>query len=371
MTSFRLQRGYERFKASLEPLLECAERSKDLRLDLRAVLDILDQWKEKKACLHRELQIDEGPTETATEVEDIEDKIFQADVTTIDGALQVLVHAAVQDFGPIARDVYAAIFRPHWAWACENPRQAIDMVAYVDLQEFCKTFWQQTVLPQETISHRIVAVDLVASADEQGYAYEREVDHWTINYRSVQIARKMSEKLDEEEDERLIDLFKFFWSSAQSSALAGGIHEHIANRKLRSDERKKFVLVKMRGNPSIDAPVLDVDFSKDIPEAYTPLPGGDRELVYFQSGRFSKLTDEVYYVRGRSTFPLFDSFLVERRIQDATDVDLILWVFRMSTSPMHGETREGYASIRRIIKLLKSSFGTIEVKDKDGKVKMS
>ena len=364
MGSLPLQSEYGEFKASLEPLLESAERSKDLRSELRAALDVLNQWKEKKARLLHELQT----TETSASVEDIGDKNFQADVTTIDGVFRVLVHAAVQDFGPIARDVYEAIFEPRLAYA--KRQQAIDTVTYADLQKLCKTFQKWTALPQQTISHCIIAVEPVAPADEQESPDETGMEKWTIDYRSIPIARKMSEKLDEEKYEWLIDLFTFFRSSAQSSPLSGRIFEHIANRKLRTDVRKDLVLVKMCGNLSVNTPVLDVDFDKDIPEAYTKLPGGDRELVYFQSREFSNLTDEAYYVPGSSTFPLFDSFLVERRIQDTTDVDLILWVFRMSTSPTHGGSREGYASIRRVIKLLKSSFGTIEVKDKDGKVKM-
>ena len=362
MTSLRLQREYEKFKASLEPLLESAERSKDLDPDLQAVLDVLDQWKEKKARLRRELQVDEGPTETATEVEKVEEAIFKVDMTTIDGALQVLVHAAVQDLGPVARDVFAAIF-----WPTSHPPewdQAVAGVTYADLKELCKIFQRDTVLAQQTISHHIIAVDPVAPAGEPKYAYRRNKDQWTIDYRSVPIACKMSEKLEKEEYEQLFDWFRSFRNYSQSSALAGWVHEHIANRKLRTDARKDLVLVKMRGDLSVNAPILDVDFDEDVPEVYLHLPGGDRELMYFQSREFAKLTEEAYYVPERSNFPLFDSFLVERGAPESSKV---LWVFQMSTSSRHGGSREGYVSIRDIIRSLKRTFGAPET---TGKVKM-
>ncbi|KIJ34813.1 hypothetical protein M422DRAFT_34915 [Sphaerobolus stellatus SS14] len=354
--ALRCQSQYRKFKRSLEPFLTCSGRT----------LDVLDKWKEKKARLLDELKIDEGSTEAATEVEE-EDKIFKVDMTTIDGALEVLVHAAVQDSGPIARDVFEAIFYPEAAY--EKRKEAFDTVTYEDLQELSKTFQANTVFSQQTISHRIVAVDpVVLSTPSSKFAYQRMREGWTIDYRSVHIAREMTEKLKEKEDERLAESFRLFLSYAQSSTLASWILEPIAHRILCANTRQNLVLTKMRGDLSVDAPVLDVDFKNDITKGYPQLPGGDRDLVTFYAERVTGLTDNAYYVPERLNVPLFDSFLVERRAPETTDMELILWVFQISTSPTHGGSREGYVSIRRIIKSLKSSFGTIEVKDGDGKI---
>ncbi|KIJ23241.1 hypothetical protein M422DRAFT_39715 [Sphaerobolus stellatus SS14] len=364
--ALHLQSQYREFKVSLEPLLTCSGRSKDLEPELWAALDVLDKWKGKKARLLDELKIDEGSTEAATEVEE-EDKIFKVDMTTIDGALEVLAHAAVQDSGPIARDVFEAIFYPEAAY--EKRKEALDAVTYEDLQEFSKTFRANTLFPHQTISHRIVAVDPVAlSAPSPKFAYQRMREGWTIDYRCVQIAREMTEKLKEKEDERLAESFRLFRSCAQSSALASWILEPIAHRILCANARQNLVLIKMRGDLSVDAPVLDVDFKKDIAKGYPQLPGGDRDLVTFYVEGLTDLTDNAYYIPERLNIPLFDSFLVERRAPETTDMELILWVFQISTSPTHGGSREGYVSIRRIIKSLKSSFETIEVKDGDGKI---
>ena len=116
MARLHLRPQYWKFQASLEPLLTCSERSEDLNPKLQAALDVLDQWKRKKARLLHELKIDKGPTETATEAEEEEDKIFKIAMMTIDGALEVLVHTAMQDLGPIARDVFKAIFWPEAAY---------------------------------------------------------------------------------------------------------------------------------------------------------------------------------------------------------------------------------------------------------------
>jgi len=166
MARLRLQSQYQVLKASLEPLLTCSERSEDLEPELQPALDMLDRWKGKKARLLCELKIDKGSTETAPEVEEEEDKIFKVNMTTIGGAFEVLVHAAVQDLGPIARNVFEAIFWPESAY--EERGEAVAIITYEHLQEPSKMC---TVFPHQTISHRIIAVDPVAlSAAKPKYA---------------------------------------------------------------------------------------------------------------------------------------------------------------------------------------------------------
>jgi len=64
-------------------------------------------------------------------------------MTTIDGAFEVLAHAAVQDLGPIARGVFKAIFRPDLVY--RNRDEAVATVTYVHLQELSETFRKDTV----------------------------------------------------------------------------------------------------------------------------------------------------------------------------------------------------------------------------------
>jgi len=103
----------------------------------------------------------------------------------------------------------------------------------------------------------------------------------------------MSQKLEKEEDDHLVEYFKLFRSSVQLSTLASWIHEHIANRVLCTNAR--------------------------------------RDLLFFQAEGLTNLTDKAYYVPERSNFPLFDSFLVERRVPETIGAELILWIFPMFT----------------------------------------
>jgi len=297
-------------------------------------------------------QEDEISEEDAIEQDD---KIFEVDMTTIDGALQVLVHAAVLDFGPIARDVFEAIFSPGSAFSVQE--DALAEVTFDHLEKFCETFVHGTFFPEQTISHHIIAVEPVASAiDDPKFAYQRPKDIWMIDFRTEQIACQMSEKFKELDNERRGKLFTYFRSNAQSSALAAGMLEPIANRILCTDMRHELALFKMDGDLRVDAPVLRVNFMTGTAEKLR-LPCGERHEVEFHPARLTDFGDDAYYTPVTSNFPLYDSFLVERQ-GAGTTMKLILWVFQMSISSKHGGSRKGYESIREIIAWLKTYFGT-------------
>ncbi|GJJ09234.1 hypothetical protein Clacol_003456 [Clathrus columnatus] len=339
--AFPLQPQYPEFKALLEEgMLAPLEAPKEI--SIRAALDTLKKWTEKKNRLLNDLRTDDDSDEE--KIIEKEDGIYEINMSIIDGALGVLIHAAIQDFGPVARDVYDCIFRPETASAIKA--KAIANVTYEHLQALSKSFQADFTFPEQVISHRIITVAPVPG--HLGHAYERLYDEWKIEYRSIEIVQAMAQKLEKEKDERLAELYDFFRSSAQSSTLALWIHEHIAHRILRTDARRNLDLVQMRGDITVDAPILVTDFEKDK-KSNERLPSRDRGEVYFQGPDLSSPTTKDYYTPQRSNFPLFDSFLVERQNNEVT-----LWVFQMSVSLVHGGSREGYASIRRIIESLKN-----------------
>lgn len=218
---------------------------------------------------------------------------------------------------------------------------------------------------EQPISHHVIAVEPAASIANR-FAYQRSEDEWTIDFRTVGIARQMYDKLEQLDRTRLGSFFKLFRSYPQSSALAAWILEPIAHRILRAGTRHQLPLVKMHGNVAVDAPILRVDFGTDIAEERPRLPQGVRDLLAFHAAGLTDLRDDAYYIPVQSTYPLFDSFLVERQ-PETTDVELvqlILWVFQISTSSEHGGSREGYVSVRKIISSLKSSFGADAAHDK-------
>lgn len=355
MARFPLQHEYEDFRKSLKPLLSRSERSEDLKEELQEALNVLDQWRQKK--------------EAAAKSGEEEDEILKIDMNTIDGALKVLVHAARRKYGPVARDVFDAIFMP--GNARRNQKEAVIKATFEQLKDLLKSFREDTVFP-DSFSHLIVLVNPVALKSDLKRPHLRSRDDWKIEYRSPEIAREINEKLETERTERtekVVEYFRLFRSNSQSSAFAGWILEGIANRSLRTDARREFALVEMRGDLTVDAPVLDVEFGKDV-EVKQRLPGGNRDLMHFRAEGLEKLSDQAYYVPEKSNFPLFDSFLIERPTLNATDEQLTLWVFQISTCTRHSGSREGYVSIRKVIDSLRSSFGAVERKDGDGKVKM-
>ncbi|GJJ07139.1 hypothetical protein Clacol_001339 [Clathrus columnatus] len=300
--ALQLQPEYPAFKALLEEgMLAPLETPEEI--SIKAALDTLKKWTEKKNHVLEDLRTDDDSDEE--KIIEKEDEIYGINMSTIDGALEVLVHAAIQDSGPVARDVYESIFLP--TLASKNRANAIAVVTYENLQALSKTFRANFTFPEQSISHRIITVNPVP--DDLVDAYEQFYDEWKIEYRSIQIVREMAQKLEKEKDE--------------------------ATRRV------------MRGDITVDAPVLVTDFEKDE-RSDERLPGGDRGEVHFRGPDFSSPTTEYYYIPQRSNFPLFDSFLVEQQNNEVT-----LWVFQMSVSLVHGGSREGYASIRRIIESLK------------------
>ncbi|GJJ07149.1 hypothetical protein Clacol_001349 [Clathrus columnatus] len=229
-------------------------------ISIKAALDTLKKWTEKKNRVLEDLRTDDDSDEE--KIIEKEDEIYGINMSTIDGALEVLVHAAIQDSGPVARDVYESIFLP--TLASKNQANAIAVVTYENLQALSKTFRANFTFPEQSIF-------------SPHYNYDSNIG-------SIQIVREMAQKLEKEKDERLAELYDFFRSSAQSSTLASSIHEHIAHRTLRTDTRRNLDLVQMRGDITVDAPVLVTDFEKDE-RSDERLPGGDRgELADLHRG---------------------------------------------------------------------------------------
>ncbi|GJJ07083.1 hypothetical protein Clacol_001282 [Clathrus columnatus] len=163
---------------------------------IKAALDTLKKWMEKKNRLLNDLRTD-GDSDEEKIIEK-EDGLYGINMSTIDGALEVvLVHAAIQDSGPVARDVYECIFLP--TLASKNRANTIADVTYENLQALSKTFRANFTFPEQSISHRIITVDPVP--DDPVDAYEQFYDEWKIEYRSIQIVREMAQKLEEEKNE--------------------------------------------------------------------------------------------------------------------------------------------------------------------------
>ncbi|GJJ07082.1 hypothetical protein Clacol_001281 [Clathrus columnatus] len=354
--AFRLQPKYPKFKTELEGGLTSSTGSSSTNPGVLEAKETLEKWVDKKNRFLQDLEKDDSSTKTA-EIGSEEDEIYEVDMTSIDGAIEVLIHAAVRDSGPVARDVFESIFYP--TGVATNRASAIASVTYEHLAELSRSFSADQTFPNQTISHRIIMVDPVTHSAPIP-AYHRLHDEWKIDYRSVQIAREMSQKLEKEKDDRLAYFFDLFRSSGQSSTLASWILESIAHRTLRTDARQNLALVPMQGDLTVDAPVLTVNFEEDK-SSNERLPAGNRRQISFRGPGFANPTTNKYYVPERLNSPLFDSFLVDRQ-----ENKLVLWVFQMTISCLHHGSREGYQSIRRIIESLKNPAGH----DGDEKVKM-
>ncbi|GJJ06954.1 hypothetical protein Clacol_001151 [Clathrus columnatus] len=143
--------------ASLEESILMCSNSQSIKGSEKAspqvqvALDTLKEWTDKKNRLLKSLKTDDDSCQAKTK--DIEDKngIYGVDMSTINGALKVLLHTAVQDVGLVARDVFERIFYP--TAAAENQAEAINHVTYENLQQLSKSFQEDHTFTHQTISH--------------------------------------------------------------------------------------------------------------------------------------------------------------------------------------------------------------------------
>ena len=148
-----------------------------------------------------------------------------AQVDKVDMALEVLMHNITEEFGFAPRDVYNSIFR----LGCERRRHGnvLRFFKHSDLRALVDTFYWRCEL--DHVSERVVVVYPHQNSDG------RRDDSWSIDFKSVQIGRKVMESMRLMGDEDLLEMYNYLHGSQIGAPLARWVFEVIARRTTAVD----------------------------------------------------------------------------------------------------------------------------------------
>jgi len=185
-----------------------------------------------------------------------------------------------------------------------------------------------------------------------------DMDHWAVEFKSIQIARKVMESMSLEEDSHLQDMYHLFRRISKASSLAGRIFEAIVHRLLSKGwQSDKPILqpIRMVSN-CCDPPTFSIDptsQSSSTPDtllsSLAPVRTGTRALtrVNFTHGLSDvTLDNNKYYTPITPSHPPFDLFTINL---DPDQHTVVISVLQITISPSHKGSAEGYPLIRKIM----------------------
>ena len=267
-----------------------------------------------------------------------------APVDTVDNALEILVHNAIEEFGLAPRDVYSGLFEPRSTGRLHD--NAVRDLDYTEMQKTVRFFSTKCGLDSATSHHLIVVFPRPHPTDSL-----LEHDRWAVDFKSIRIARKVTELMRLQNIERLWEMYQSFHRNPQSSTLAGWVFEAIVHRLLSGGCQSGPVLRPIRTdhNGSSDSPVFYTDPSPPTPDTSSsgPLRLRTRAVtgVNFTDCRLSDMTlkNGRYYIPTAAIRPLFDSFTI-----DVDSHTVVISLFRITISPRNEGLAEGYPHVRKI-----------------------
>lgn len=257
--------------------------------------------------------------------------------------MKFLLEEAIAQFGYAARDVFLAVF--DYNWVADRHLSAFNL----NIQELRSVVdnlmdGQNLLNP---ISHRIFAISPVGGGSLVNVK-------WTVNFKSVWVAKKIGQRLTVMEERNIADTIAYFRNIPRAQDLAGWLFEPLAHRKLSeagAESGEVWRLFTMRPDDTEpDAPRFTL--TPEAPCAAVKLTRVHRDVVEVTTPGVDglDLANDRYYIPTDPTFPLFDSFAVELNVGDRSG---ILWVFQITTSRRHGGSGSGYQKVRRIVAKLK------------------
>jgi len=288
-----------------------------------------EEWVEEELVQDDCEEMDDNTRASPTDRdEDMGDRTSQP--LTMDKALEILVRNAIKEFGPIPRDVYAAVFdlpttkREHTEVAREFNHDQLKTVV--------ESFSNRHELHKS--SHRVVAV------------YPRQTffryDVWEINFKSARIAKEVVKEMQSKEAKHIRETYDLLYRIPKSSCMAGWFFESIAHRMLRAFMLQATPMTSNRRCP----PVFSTP-SVSIPDKSLPYlaPRARISMEVNLTHDLSSVTldKDRYYVPTAVDNPLFDSFTID---PDQRPVEIS--IFQITTSSKHGGSSKGYDTIREI-----------------------
>jgi len=268
----------------------------------------------------------------------------------VDSAMEVLVWNAVANYGFAPRVVYGAIFQP--SLTNEEHEKAIAGLSYEALEKLIRDFRRSGVLSTD-IGHQIVSVSPIMRYE--GYP----LDSWTINFKSIRIAKKVVVAMKQEEDQRLWQMYSLFHSSPMTSSLAGCVFEAIAHRILCKDLPSDADAASSVGEalvmhsdgsetPTFSTTISSSTFGTSLPPALPLLDNGRKDTIIDLTCSLDNFQADgaTYYIFKAVNNPLFNSFTITF---DPSQSTALISVFLMSISRTPRGSTKGYDLIREIM----------------------
>ena len=286
-------------------------------------------------------------------VDDIaSDQDMETITRDVDSAMEVLVWNAVANYRFAPRVVYGAIFQP--SLTNEEHEKAIAGLSYEALEKLIRDFRRSGVLSTD-IGHHLVSVSPIMRYE--GYP----LDSWTINFKSIRIAKKVVVAMKQEEDQRLWQIYSLFHSSPMTSSLAGYVFEAIAHRILCKDlpsdaEAASSVGVALAMHfdggpgetPTFSTAVPSSAFGTSLAPALPLLDNGRKDTIADLACSFDNFQadGDTYYIFKATRNLLFDSFTITF---DPSRSTALISVFLMTISRTPRGSTKSYGLIRAIM----------------------
>ena len=255
---------------------------------------------------------------------------------SLDEALEILVRNAIEEFGPIPRDVYDGVFDLPTTKR-EHTNAAMNL-SYSGLKSFVQT-------PPENLDlHPSSKCVVVAYPCKTFLRY----DVWEIDFKSAWVAREVMKWMGSRETEQL-EMYNLLRRIRNGPLMTEWLFELIAHRMLSrvsmaqaipmvSDHKCPPVFSTPEGLPSTS--------SHPSPSTSSPAPSHARIVTPVDlTHNLSSLTlhRNMYYTPTVAHNPLFDSFTI-----DPDQRPVAISVFRIATPSKHGGSAEGYDLICEI-----------------------
>ena len=265
--------------------------------------------------------------------------VDKANEISTDGLLKVYLGYAIEQFGPIPRDVYDSI--SNFEKTRKRHAEAFFGLTYDNLMTLINAFGQERRF--DVFSHRLIAVEPHQISDS--------VDAWLITFKSVRIGKELVELMQSEEDKSLVRTYDTYHKFTEGFTLAGWIFEAFAHRMFSHGyKHKQTPQQPIHISSSSDKPHV---FSTDLPYLSTniasPLCDDTRATtsVDFTSDHLSEVTlGEGKYYKPTTNNPLFDSFIIDHNPHQHT---VIVSVFQMTITKRQGGSKKGCNHIIRIV----------------------
>ena len=280
------------------------------------------------------------------------DMTGEAHKILVRNALGILVRNATEEFGFAPRDVYNGVF--HLSRTRDRHAIHLNRLDYEQLEAIVCTFSQERKLINSDLSHRIIAISPLPSTPRGDHNY----DHWTIDFKSIRIAKEVVESMRFEQDKYLWEMYHLL-NNPESASLAGWVFEAIVHRMFSEgwwlSEPTPHPI--RTGSIGCDPPVFSIDPSS-LPSSapdnslspLAPLFAGTRIVtrINFTARQLSgvALDNNRYYIPTvATTDPFFDSFAIGL---DPDQHTALISVFRIATFPTYEGSVENHPLIRRI-----------------------